>query len=152
MGGNRKPDRHYTTMKTEDILSMPVSKLAEKNSVLYLWTTIAHLDVGIDVLRAWGFKYKTNMVWDKQSIGMGFWFRGQHEHLLIGTIGGGLSPKQGEQPSSVLYCKKGAHSAKPLHVRCMIEKNHPNSSKIELFARPNVFDYDNDWDYWGDEV
>ena len=152
MGGNKKPDKHYPTMKTEDVMALPVSEIADDNSVLYLWTTIGHLDEGIDVLRSWGFKYKTNVVWDKQSICTGYWFRGQHEHLLVGTKGGGLAPKLGTQHSSVLYCKKGKHSSKPLQVRHIIEKNHPDTTKIELFARPNILDYDRGWDFWGNEV
>lgn len=55
---------------------------SEDNAVLYLWATAPKLLEALEVMRAWGFKYKTQAVWDKSWVGMGYWFRGQHEILL----------------------------------------------------------------------
>ena len=150
----RKPDNHYPTMPLQEIIDLPVCDIAKENTVLYLWTTIALLDSGIDVMRAWGFDYKSNLVWDKQIMGCGFWVRGQHEHLLIGAIGGGMTPESGKQWRSLLSCRRGEHSRKPLHIKDMIEIYHPDTEKIELFARPFPLfkDIDDGWDYWGNEV
>ena len=150
----RRPDNHYPTMPLSEIISLPVSTILKQNAVLYLWATIALLDSAIDVMRAWGFDYKSNMVWDKQVMGMGFWTRGQHEHLLIGAIGGGMTPESGTQHRSILSCKRGQHSVKPLHAKRMIEQYHPDTDKIELFARPSPLfkGLDDGWEYWGNEA
>ena len=154
MGGCKRPEIHYLTMPIKEIKSLPVNEIAKPDCVLYLWATMIHLDSAIDTIRSWGFAYKTNVVWDKQSIGTGYWFRGRHEHLLVGTTGSGLAPKAGTQYESLFVCKKGAHSAKPLRVKQMIEQYHPNTDKIELFARPSPLfkGLDDGWDYWGNEV
>ena len=85
---------------------------------------------------------------------MGFWTRGQHEHLLIGAIGGGMTPESGTQHRSILSCKRGQHSVKPLHAKRMIEQYHPDTDKIELFARPSPLfkGLDDGWEYWGNEA
>ena len=151
---SRTVERFYPTMATEDILQLPVTSIARSDAMLYLWTTIAHLDVAIDVIRAWGFSYKSNIVWDKQMIGLGHWLRGQHEHLLFATKGDMKAPEKGTQPPSVLSVKRGSHSSKPFQIKRLIERYHPNTEKIELFARPlPLFVGENDgWDYWGNEV
>ena len=153
MGGNKKPENHYDTMTPDKIAKLPVNKISKDNSVLYLWTTMIHLDTGLSIMKSWGFTYKTNRVWDKQVIGTGYWFRGQHEHLLLGTKGNGMCPSE-NQCSSVLSVKRGQHSSKPLQVKRMIEQYHPNTDKIELFARPLplLATQDDGWDYWGNEV
>lgn len=81
----RKIENQYPTMKLEDIKQLEVP--VEDNSVLYLWTTAPKLQEGIEVLKAWGFEYKTCAIWDKEVIGMGYWFRNQHEVLLVGVRG-----------------------------------------------------------------
>ena len=102
-------ENHYPTMPLEEIKGLSVHEISDANSVLYLWTTTIKLEESLEVLNAWGFKYKTNIVWDKQLTGLGFWFRNQHEQLLLGTKGGGLCPKKGTQFNSVISCKRGKH-------------------------------------------
>lgn len=84
-GNNRSIERHYPTMSVDAIKNLKVP--SNKNSVLFLWATSPKLKEALDVMQCWGFEYKTNMVWDKKIIGMGYWFRGQHELLLVGVKG-----------------------------------------------------------------
>ena len=76
---NRKIENQYPTMTVDEICNLPIP--TSKNAVLYLWATAPKLLEALKVMKAWGFEYKTNAVWDKDAIGMGFWFRGQHELL-----------------------------------------------------------------------
>ena len=73
---SRKIENQYETMTLDDIKNIKVP--AEDNSVLYLWVTVPKLLEGIEVMKAWGFTYKSSAVWDKESMGMGYWFRSQH--------------------------------------------------------------------------
>lgn len=82
---NREIENHYPTMTTEDICNLPIS--TSDNCILYLWATAPKLLEALKVLQSWGFEYKTQAVWDKLIMGMGYWFRGQHEILIVGTKG-----------------------------------------------------------------
>jgi len=70
-------------MSFGDICALPVAELAAESCLLFLWTTAPCLEQAFEVIRAWGFEYKSNVVWDKEIMGMGHWVRVQHEHLLI---------------------------------------------------------------------
>lgn len=78
---SREIENQYPTMSVDEICSLKVP--TADNAVLYLWATAPKLLEALRVMDAWGFEYKTNAVWDKQIIGMGYWFRGQHELLLV---------------------------------------------------------------------
>lgn len=142
---------HYPTMEIEDIMAMPISTITEKNCVLYLWATAPKLYDAMRVLTAWGFEYITGAIWDKQNLGMGHWFRIQHEHLLIGRKGEIPPPPKEERLRSILSVKKSSrHSEKPkLHP--FFDKYHPDLDKIELFAR-NKDMLMSEWTVWGNEV
>lgn len=84
----------YSTMKLEEIKLLPVSDLADEKSHLYLWVPNALLPEGLEVMRAWGFEYKTNIIWEKvrkdgmpDGRGVGFYFRNVTEILLFGIKG-----------------------------------------------------------------
>ena len=77
------PAQHYPVMSLADICGLPVADLAAESCVLFLWATSPCLEEAFEVIKAWGFKYKSSLVWDKEIIGMGHWVRGQHEHLLM---------------------------------------------------------------------
>ena len=109
------------TMSLDEICALPVLSLASPDAALFMWTTAPHLRESFDVLVAWGFGYKTNIVWVKDKIGTGYWNRNQHEHLLIGTRGEIPAPAPGEQFPSVINAPRGKHSAKPQIVREMID-------------------------------
>lgn len=82
---SREIENQYPTMLLKDIKALDIP--AEKNSVLFMWTTAPKVAEALEVLLAWGFKYRTCAIWDKQCIGMGYWFRTQHEVLLVGVKG-----------------------------------------------------------------
>ena len=149
---SRKIENHYPTMDIEDIKAVDVGEFCHTDAVLYLWATSPKLPEAFGVMNAWGFEYRACMVWDKKIIGMGYWARNQHELILIGTRGNFPQSSFSELSGAVFSVKRGEHSVKPLQVRAMIDKYHPNMSKIELFARPNIFDYDSGWDFWGNEA
>lgn len=132
---SRAIENHYPTMTLEEICAMPVGELAADDAILYLWATAPKLAECLEVIRAWGFDYRTNMVWDKEKIGMGYHARNQHELLLICKRGNIPPPPPGTQPSSVYREPRGDHSAKPSFFAEMIEAAYPNLPKIELFCR-----------------
>jgi N6-adenosine-specific RNA methylase IME4 len=133
-------------MTQKELCAMEVP--SADNSVLYLWTTAPKLLEGLEVMSAWGFTYKSQAVWDKQKIGMGYWFRGQHEILLVGTKGKFSPPEQKHRRSSVFEFARGKHSKKPDEIRELIKEWFPDVDRVELFCRyPTV-----GWDVWGNEV
>ena len=144
--GNRDIENHYPTMEIDSIKELDVP--AADESVCYMWATNPKLKEGIETLEAWGFEYKTNAVWDKRIMGQGYWFRGQHELLLVGTRGGYSPPQPGDRRTSVFEQKRGRHSSKPKSVKSHIEQAHPEADKIELFSRDNRVG----WDVWGNEA
>jgi N6-adenosine-specific RNA methylase IME4 len=148
-GMDRAADNHYPTTATEIIAERDVPSIAADDCVLFLWATVPMLEDAMDVLKAWGFKYKSHAIWDKVHIGTGYWFRNRHELLLVGTKGDIPAPAMGDQFASVMTIARKEHSAKPEQFLELIEEYFPNLSKIELnrrgLPRPG-------WDAWGYEV
>jgi len=143
-----KIENHYPTMTNEDICKIEVP--SDDNSVLYLWATAPKLLEALEVMKAWGFKYKTQAVWDKTWVGMGYWFRGQHEILLVGTKGKVSPPTPSNRVSSVYKEKKSKHSKKPRYFRDVITDSFPADwNKLEMFAREKSSP---SWDIWGNEL
>jgi N6-adenosine-specific RNA methylase IME4 len=143
---SREIENQYPTMTIDEICALKVP--SKDNAVLYMWATAPKLLEAIKVLNAWGFEYKTQAVWDKEIIGMGYWFRGQHEILIVATKGKFSPPEQPLRISSVIKEKRTKHSKKPIYVRDMIEKWFPNAERLEMFARTSG----ENWDVWGNEV
>lgn len=150
---NRKIENHYPTMSIEEICALHVP--SKPNSVLYMWATAPKLKEAMQVIQAWGFEYKTHAIWDKKLIGMGYWFRGQHELLMVATKGKFSPPNSSLVISSVIEGKRSKHSRKPYYVRNKIKEWFPNADRLEMFARkPNDLFADEDfegWDLWGNE-
>lgn len=148
-GMDRAADNHYPTSTTEIIASRPIGLIAAEDSTLALWATVPMLPQALFVMESWGFEYKSGLVWVKDKIGTGYWFRNQHELLLIGTRGSVPAPAMGDQFPSVVYSPTIEHSAKPEHVLEILESYFPNIPKIELNRRgpPRK-----GWDAWGNEV
>ena len=145
---SRSIERRYATMETADICALPIAELAADDAVLFLWATAPKLDEAMQVMRAWGFSYRTNMCWDKMIDGMGFYWRQRHELLLLGTCGTPGTPAPDVRPSSVLRIRRKEHSVKPDEVYDMIEALYPDRTRIELFARTAR----EGWDAWGAEA
>jgi len=143
-------ENHYPTMDLEEIKALPVTGMAADHSVLFLWTTVAKLFEGRDVMEAWGFTYRTNWVWEKEGApGMGHWARVNHEHLLIGIRGEPGCPDVTERPMKTVFAApKGRHSEKPEIFYELMEQVKPNFKRIELFARAPR----EGWDSWGNQV
>lgn len=143
---SRSIERHYPTMTDKQIKLLHIP--ADDNAVLFLWATVTKLPLALDVLRTWGFSYKTNMVWDKEIFGCGWWFRGQHELLLVGVKGKFSPPINADRIRSVFRERRTKHSKKPAGIRSLIRKWFPNKNRVELFAREKH----SGWDVWGNEV
>jgi len=144
---NRAIENKYPSMDLEDIKNIKVP--SEKDSVLFLWATAPKLIEALEVMKAWGFTYKTNAIWDKEIIGMGYWFRGQHELLLVGTKGSYSPPSQEDRESSVYQEKRTKHSKKPNHYYEFIEKAFPSGKYLEMFSRSTFSDK---WTVWGNQA
>lgn len=140
----------YPTMPTKEICAMPIRDIADKDSVLFLWITTPLLPDGFEVMKAWGYKYKTMLTWHKTGrLGLGFWFRGHTEHLLFGVKGKVKAFRLSEENFHETAVLK--HSEKPEYFRGLIERataKIDNPRRIELFARTRV----EGWTAWGLEV
>ena len=136
-------------MSDAEILELPVSsKIAAEDAILFLWSTSPMLYKAMKVIDAWGFAYKTCMVWVKDKIGMGHFVRQRHELLLLATRGRIPTPATTTRNDSVVEAPRGKHSEKPEVFRELIEKMYPGVPKIELFARVAP----DGWDTWGKEA
>jgi N6-adenosine-specific RNA methylase IME4 len=147
-GVERAAGNHYSTMSLDEISALPIPSLATPDAVLFMWTTAPHLQESFQVLAAWGFEYKTNAVWVKDKIGLGYFIRGQHEHLLIATRGDMPCPLPANRPPSVINAPRREHSRKPDEAYELIERMYPELPKLELFARQQR----PGWAAWGNET
>ena len=144
---NREIENKYPTMSLDKIKNVNVP--ASDDALLFLWVTVPKMEEGLAVMKAWGFNYRTGLVWVKNTIGMGYYVRQQHELLLIGVKGNGIGvPLPENRPSSVINANRGEHSKKPDVVYEIIEKMYPNHTRIEMFARNRRVG----WDSWGNDI
>jgi N6-adenosine-specific RNA methylase IME4 len=145
-GPTRRIENHYPTMSLEEICALEVP--AADDCVLFLWVTPPKVAEGIRVLDAWGFNFRTSMVWVKDKIGMGYYVRQQHEWLMIAKRGNIPLPDPEDRPSSVIQAPRGAHSEKPEEIHKIIERMYPFLERCELFARKPR----DGWASWGNEI
>lgn len=145
---SRAIENHYPTMTFEDIAALPVADIAHDDCMLFLWATPPLLMRTASIITAWGFEYKTGAVWVKDQIGMGFYFRQRHEHLLVCKRGNMPTPAEGSRQDSVIEAPRREHSAKPPVVYDIIDLMYPDVRKIELFARTRR----RGWKSWGNQV
>ncbi len=146
---SRDIENQYPTMTLEEICLLPVQDIATVDSVLFLWATSPKLSEAMKVMHDWGFKYITCAVWDKEVIGMGYYFRQQHELLLVGKHGSPPTPLPENRPSSVLKHRREKHSKKPDLVYDLIDAMYPAAQKVELFGRTKKNRAM--WTVWGNE-
>ena len=137
---------HYPTMKIDEICEMQVPFAAD--SLLLLWATAPKLREAFMVIDAWGLTYKTHAIWDKQKIGMGYWFRGQHELLFVATKGNFSPPEPDHRHSSIFSYSRTKHSAKPVEFMEWIDSAFSEAKKLELFARTAR----EGWSQWGNQI
>lgn len=146
--------RRYGTLTLEEIKALPVAALAADRSHLYLWVPNALVAEGLEVMRAWGFTYKTNLVWYKirqdggpDGRGVGFYFRNVTELVLFGIRGRLRTLAPGRRQVNLFAHRKRDHSRKPNQLYDVIEACSPGPY-LELFARnPRP-----GWSQWGDEL
>lgn len=143
----------YPTMDIEEICEIPVCQIAAATSHLYLWVPNALLAEGLEVMRRWGFTYKSNIVWYKvrkdggpDGRGVGFYFRNVTELVLFGVRGHMRTLGPGRRQTNIIVAQKREHSRKPDEIYDIIEDCSPGPY-LELFAR---FRRDG-WDQWGNE-
>jgi N6-adenosine-specific RNA methylase IME4 len=146
----RAVENYYHTLSLENLKSLPVGEITKKDCVIFLWAPACKLLEAASLLSAWGFLYRTHAVWLKDHIGMGYYFRAQHEVLLLAVKGNPPVPAEKNRPPSVIYAPRRSHSEKPEKVYDLIEKMYPQFEKIELFARPKKRRAG--WTFWGNEV
>ena len=150
-------DGRYDLMTLMDLKDMPIGSITEKDCVCFIWVTNPLLPEGIDLLKTWGFKYKTMLTWKKTSCS-GYWFMGITEHILFGVKGNVKAFRSGLL--NFHACKSGNHSQKPHYFRELISKavakTIEDPKKLELFARSRdgMFpDYEYEgWDVYGNQV
>lgn len=147
-GMDRAADNHYPTLTVPDIAALDVPDASADDCVLFLWATAPMVEEALAVMAEWGFRYKSQLVWVKDRIGTGYWFRNRHEILLVGTAGSIPAPEMGTQSESVLEWPVGKHSEKPEPIYEMIERMYPHIPKLEMFARQER----EGWDAWGNEI
>ena len=135
----------YPSMTVDQITALPIAGLAHEDSVLWLWTTNAHLRCAFRIADAWGFTYKTLLTWVKDKMGTGDWLRGQTEHCLFCIRGKPTLVLTNE--TTALHGKSRKHSKKPEEFYAMVEKLCPGG-KLEMFARSQR----QGWTVWGDEI
>ena len=147
----------YETMSLEEIKGLPVPAIADEKAHLYLWIPNAMLPDGLAVMEAWGFDYKSNIIWEKGrkdgqpgGRGVGFYFRNVTEMLLFGIRKHSM-PNRTLQPArsqvNLIRTRKREHSRKPDEIIPIIEACSPGP-RIELFARG----IRPDWDMWGNQA
>lgn len=141
------PQDYYLLMNTADICAMPVKDIAEKNAVLFLWSTSPHLPEALEVAEAWGFEYKSSFIWDKVKHNMGYYNSVRHELLLI-CVRGSCTPDVKKLFDSVVSIEREDHSKKPEYFREIIETIYTHGNKIELFAR----EAPEGWDVFGNQI
>jgi len=143
---SRDIENNYPTATVEDICSHKPD--SSDHSILLLWATAPKILEAFRVMEAWGFTYKTQAVWDKEKIGMGYWFRGQHEILIVATKGNPSPPPPDFRVSSVFREARGKHSKKPECVYKWIEQAFHGHNKLEMYCRQPR----DGWGAWGNEV
>jgi N6-adenosine-specific RNA methylase IME4 len=146
--------KRYETMSMEEIAALPVPWHARERSHLYLWCPNALLAEGLEIMRSWGFTYKTNLVWYKvrkdggpDGRGVGFYFRNVTELVLFGVKGAMRTLPPGRSQVNVIAKQKREHSRKPDELYTLIEQCSPGPY-LELFARERM----PGWTQWGNEL
>ena len=145
---------HYDTMSMEDLKQLPVQDISDDNCYIFMWATFPNLQEALDLMKIWGFKYKTlgfswiktNKVNGKPFFGIGYYMKSNCEVCLMGLKGKPF--KVSNSISSVLIEPREEHSKKPDITRDNIVKFCGDVPRIELFARERI----NGWDSWGNEI
>lgn len=145
---SRAIENQYPTMALDEICALPLADVTTDDAILFMWATSPKLSEAMRVVEAWGFNYRTCMVWVKEQIGMGYYARQQHELLLIATKGQPPVPAPSDRPASVVRAPRTEHSAKPVEFYEVIERMYPTLPRLELFCRSPR----DGWAVWGNQA
>lgn len=146
LGGASK---HYQTMSLNEICNLPVKEISEKDSVLFLWVTSPLLEDGFEVIKTWGFKYKSSFIWDKIKHNMGHYNSVRHEILLIATKGSCVPDNKTLYDSVQSIERNDNHSEKPIEFLNIIDDLYSFGNKLEMFCRKIK---KQNWYGWGNEI
>jgi N6-adenosine-specific RNA methylase IME4 len=139
----------YPTVKTKDLMKIPIKDISNDDCLLFMWTTNPHLSQAIELGKSWGFDYKTvAFVWDKMNHNPGQYTLSNCEMCLVFKKGKIPQPRGARNVQQLVRCPRGKHSEKPIEVLKNIEKMFPTQERIELFARHKP----EGWDVWGLDV
>lgn len=146
---------HYKTMSREGLKAMNIKRIIADDCACFMWATDSHLDEALDVMKSWGFKYKTIAFnWIKTTSkgkyckNIAPWTIKSSEVCLLGTRGTMTKYKKSNNVESLVFAERTRHSKKPDEVRQRIESLFGDVPRIELFCRYPV----DGWEAWGDEV
>jgi N6-adenosine-specific RNA methylase IME4 len=139
----------YPTLKTKEMMKIPIHEIAKDDCLLFMWATNPHLEQAIELGRSWGFDYKTvAFVWDKMNHNPGQYTLSYCELCLVFKRGKIPRPRGARNIKQLVRVPRGQHSEKPLEVLRNIEAMFPSQKRIELFARHKP----KGWDVWGLDV
>ena len=142
-------ERHYETVKLNDLKALDVPSICAADCLLFMWATNPHLDQAIDLMKHWGFAWATvGFVWNKGRTNPGYYTLSQCELCLIGKRGKIPQPRGSRKVRQLIEEPRGSHSEKPVNVRRRITQMFPKQTKIELFATSRA----HGWDSWGHGV
>ena len=145
-GTRASTGNHYDGLTVDQLCELPVKQLAADDAHLHLWTTNAFLFEAPRIFAAWGFEFRSSMVWVKPQMGIGNYWRNSHEFLLT-AIRGDAKRFNDHSIMSWLECDRGQHSAKPEQVRSFIERASPGPY-LEMFGRRVA----PGWTTWGNQI
>jgi N6-adenosine-specific RNA methylase IME4 len=139
----------YPTLKTSEMMQIPIADIAKDNCLLFMWTSNPHLNQAIKLGESWGFEYKTvAFVWDKMNHNPGQYTLSNCELCLVFKRGKIPRPRGARNVRQLIRVPRGEHSAKPIEVHAAIKKMFPHQECIELFARRKM----DGWSVWGLDV
>ena len=146
---------HYSTMSLQELKNMSIKNMTKDDAACFMWVTDSHIDEALEVLRSWGFAYKTIAFnWIKTTSKGNYcknvapWTMKSSEICLLGIKGRMTKYKQANNIESLVIAQRSQHSQKPNEVRKRIEDLFGDLPRIELFAREKT----DGWDVWGDEI
>jgi N6-adenosine-specific RNA methylase IME4 len=146
---NKSASDHYNTATLEDLKKIKVASVCAKDCLLFMWTSSPHLEQALELMKAWGFQYKTiAFVWHKQKTNPGYYTVSSVEICLVGKKGIIPSPRGARNIRQFLSEERTEHSKKPDEIRNRIVQMFPTQKKLELFARQRT----EGWDVFGNEV
>ena len=141
---------HYPTMTVEEMIAeIPLGSWADRDCLLFMWSTWPHLDQAITLGQGWGFDYvHTPFIWNKCAVNPGFYTMTETEPVLCFKRGKIPQPRGTRNEHQLITTPRGRHSAKPVEVKLAIDRMFPTQKKLEVFAR----EPQRGWAVWGNEI